>query len=56
MLPVYTLQQKNFVAEAALLKMGGSFLPAFFKGVAKKAGDVAQEKMGDSLGTAPCNS
>jgi hypothetical protein len=44
--------EKNFLAEAALIEMGGSFLLAFFKGVAKKAGDVAQEKMGDSLGTA----
>jgi hypothetical protein len=44
--------EKNFVAEAALLGMGSSFLLAFFKGVAKKAGEVAQQKMGDSLGTA----
>ncbi len=44
--------EKNFVAEAALFEMAGSFLFAFFKGVAKKAGDVAQEKVGDSIGTA----
>jgi hypothetical protein len=44
--------EKNFIAEAALIEMGGSFLLAFFKGVAKKAGEVAQEQMGDSLGTA----
>lgn len=44
--------EKHFVAEAALLEMAGSFLFTFFKGVAKKASDVAQEKVGDSLGTA----
>jgi hypothetical protein len=44
--------EKNFLVEAALIEMGGSFLLAFFKGVAKKAADRAQETMGDSLGTA----
>lgn len=34
------------------MEMGASFLFAFLKGVAKKAGDVAQEKVGDKLGTA----
>jgi len=44
--------EKHFVAEAALLDMAGSFLFAFFKGVAKKASEVAQQKVGDSVGTA----
>jgi hypothetical protein len=44
--------EKNLIAEAALIEMGGSFLFAFFKGVAKKAGEVAQEQVGDSLGKA----
>lgn len=44
--------EKNFLAEAALIEMGGSFLLAFFKGVAKKAGAIAQDQMGDSLGKA----
>lgn len=44
--------EKNFLAEAALLEMGGAFLLAFLKGVAKKAGETAQEEMGESLGTA----
>jgi hypothetical protein len=44
--------EKNFLAEAALIELGGSFLLAFFKGVAKKAADVAQEQVGDSVGKA----
>jgi hypothetical protein len=44
--------EKHFIAEAALMDMGVSFLFAFLKGVAKKASDVAQEKVGDKLGTA----
>jgi hypothetical protein len=44
--------ERHFVAEAALMSMAGSFLFSFFKGVAKKAGDVAQEKVGDALGNA----
>jgi hypothetical protein len=44
--------EKNFLAEAALIELGGSFLLAFFKGVAKKAGEVAQGQIGDSIGTA----
>ncbi|MDQ2839495.1 MAG: hypothetical protein M3Y72_00315 [Acidobacteriota bacterium] len=44
--------EKHFIAEAALLDMVGSFLFAFFKGVAKKASDVAQDKVGGLLGTA----
>src|ERR1700727_3022081 len=44
--------EKNFLTEAALIGMGGSFLLAFFKGVAKKAGEVAEEHVGDELGTA----
>jgi uncharacterized protein GlcG (DUF336 family) len=44
--------EKHFVAEAALLDMAGSFMFLFFKGVAKKASEVAQQKVGDDLGTA----
>ena len=44
--------EKHFVAEAALMEMGASFLFAFLKAVAKKAGEVAQEQVGTSLGTA----
>jgi hypothetical protein len=44
--------EKHFIAEAALMEMGASFLFAFLKAVAKKAAEVAQEKMGKSLGTA----
>jgi hypothetical protein len=44
--------EKNFLVEAAVIGMGGSFLLAFFKGVAKKAGEVAEEQVGDELGTA----
>ena len=44
--------EKNFLAEAALFEMAGSFLLAFFEGVAKKAGAIAQDQIGDSLGTA----
>jgi hypothetical protein len=44
--------EKHFIAEAALLDMAGSFLFAFLKGVAKKANEEAQEKLGHSLGAA----
>jgi hypothetical protein len=44
--------EKNFLAEAALIEMGGAFLLAFFKGVAKKAAAQAQDQMSDSLGKA----
>lgn len=44
--------EKNFIAEAALLEMAGSFLLAFFKGVAAKASEAAQQKVGDSIGAA----
>jgi hypothetical protein len=44
--------EKHFVAEAALLGMAGSFLFAFFKGVAEEASHTAQQRIGHSLGTA----
>ena len=44
--------EKNFVAEAALMSMAGSFLFSFLKGVAKKAAEVAQNSAGESIGTA----
>jgi hypothetical protein len=44
--------EKNFIAEAALIEMGGSFLFAFFKGVAKSATEAAQKKIGGAVGTA----
>ena len=44
--------EKHFVAEAALLAMGGTFLYAFFKGVVEKAGESAGKKLGEPLGNA----
>jgi hypothetical protein len=44
--------EKHFIAEAALMEMGASFLFAFLKAVAKKAAGIAQDKMGISLGDA----
>ena len=44
--------EKHFVAEAALLAMGGTFLYAFFKGVVEKAGESAGKKLGEPVGNA----
>lgn len=44
--------EKHFVAEAALLAMGGTFLYAFFKGVVEKTGEALGKKVGEPLGTA----
>jgi len=44
--------EKHFVAEAALIDMGASFLFAFLKAVARQAASIAQDNMGKSLGEA----
>jgi len=44
--------EKHFVAEAALLAMGGVFLYAFFKGMVEKTGESLGKKAGEPLGNA----
>ena len=44
--------EKHLALEAFLISMAGSFLLTFFKGIVKKAAEVAQEKAGDAIGTA----
>jgi hypothetical protein len=44
--------EKHFVAEAALLAMGGTFLYAFFKGMVEKTGESLGKKVGEPLGNA----
>ncbi len=44
--------EKHFVAEAALLAMGGTFLYAFFKGMVEGTGEGLGKKLGEPLGTA----
>lgn len=44
--------EKHFVAEAALLAMGGTFLYAFFKGMVAGTGESLGKKLGEPLGAA----
>jgi hypothetical protein len=44
--------EKHFVAEAALLAMGGTFLLGFLKGVSAKATEAAGKKIGEPVGSA----
>ena len=44
--------QKNFLTEAALLGMAGTFLLSMFKGMAKKISEKIAEKIGDQIGGA----
>lgn len=41
--------EKNFLGEAAMLAMAGSFLTGFFGGFAKAAGEKSGEKLGGAL-------
>jgi hypothetical protein len=44
--------EKHFIAEAALLAMGGTFLYAFFKGMVEKTGESLGKEVGEPLGKA----
>ena len=44
--------EKHFIAEAALLAMGGTFLYAFFKGMVEKTGESLGKQFGEPLGKA----
>ena len=46
--------QKNFLTEAALLGMAGTFLLSLFKGMAKKISEKIGEKIGDKIGGEEC--